>query len=122
MKFTGISYHKGRRKWQAQVSARGHTIHIGFYDTRSDAVIGRNEWIRQKFGHGGKQVLWKMQRKRKVSQKITELQEIVGVESVVQEVRDEPQDVSVRKVDSPPRDESKDEVEDILKQLEEGMK
>jgi len=63
-----------------------------------------------------------MQRKRKVSQKITELQEIVGVESVVQEVRDEPQDVSVRKVDSPPRDESKDEVEDILKQLEEGMK
>ena len=39
--FIGVSWHKQINKWCARIKVNGHSIHIGSYDNKDDAIIAR---------------------------------------------------------------------------------
>lgn len=38
---TGVLWHSGNRKWQAQMRIKGRKVHLGYFDKKEDAVNAR---------------------------------------------------------------------------------
>lgn len=39
----GVSFYRRDQKWQARIATRGKTIHLGYFDCKSDAIAARRE-------------------------------------------------------------------------------
>lgn len=46
---TGVLWHKGKRKWRAQIRSGGRETHLGYYEDFDDAVLAR-EAANKRFG------------------------------------------------------------------------
>ena len=43
--YTGVSFHKGTKKWASYICIYGKSKHLGVFNTKEDAVIFRNKYI-----------------------------------------------------------------------------
>lgn len=46
----GVSFHKRRQKWQAQIKIDGISVHLGYYNTIEEASQARINKANQAFG------------------------------------------------------------------------
>lgn len=46
----GVTYRKGRQKWQAQISVDNRCVYLGNFDSLEEAIVARREGERKYFG------------------------------------------------------------------------
>lgn len=44
---TGVSFHKPLKKWRAQGTLNGKKVHLGYYDSREEAMVGREKKLKE---------------------------------------------------------------------------
>ena len=49
-RFKGVSFHKQRQRWSAQIAQDGHLHHLGLFDTEEDAALAYNAKAIELFG------------------------------------------------------------------------
>jgi hypothetical protein len=55
--FTGVGWHKQKRKWRSWVSVNGKYIHVGLFENLSDAVEARKKASLEVYGEFSPEVL-----------------------------------------------------------------
>ena len=48
--YKGVSWHKGKQKWQARITHKGQRIYLGNYDSEHDAARAYNQAAKRIFG------------------------------------------------------------------------